>query len=96
MSVTLATAKAAYLDNADWKDGGGDITKARAFRTACTQLIVFMPTQGQQGSISLGFSIRSIMDSKKAVDAWLSSQEDEIGTTLSGRQTYTDYSTYRS
>lgn len=48
MSVTLTSAKAAYLDNADWAESGS-LDKARAFSTACRRLLLLVPKRSRLG-----------------------------------------------
>ena len=72
--ATLATAQAAYLDNADY-DEDASVSKAKAFRTACRQLIVLLPSTTMRGAgsnqQSIGFRTDEIRKQLEAVESWL-------------------------
>jgi hypothetical protein len=74
MAVSLTTAQEAYLDNADY-DEDASVTKAKAFRTACRQLIVLLPSNAMRGAGSnqqtVGFRIEEIRKALEAVECWL-------------------------
>ena len=75
MTATLDTAKAAYLDNADY-DSDGSVAKAKLFRTACRQLIVLLPSSASRGaggnSQSFNYRVEDIQAAFQEVNAWLS------------------------
>lgn len=72
--ATLATAQAAYLDNADY-DEDTSVAKAKAFRTACRQLFVLLPTSAMRGAggnqQTFGFHIEEVRTALQACEAWL-------------------------
>ena len=74
MAVSLTTAQEAYLDNADY-DENASVSKARAFRTACRQLIVLLPSSAMRGAGSnqqaMGFRIEEVRKALEAVECWL-------------------------
>lgn len=68
---TIDEIRAAYDDNASYEEDG-DVTKARAFITACRMMIGHLPTQSVQGpnnSISLGIDL--IAKQLDAAKKWL-------------------------
>lgn len=77
MSTTFAQAQTAYLDNAGYDGASGSVAMAKAFRTACRQLLVLLPKVSQQGANNqLQLSPDLV---KKALDdctTWLASNDD--------------------
>lgn len=74
--TTLDTARTAYLANADYADGAGDVTKAQDFRSACRSLLVLLPSSAQSsgaGATSTSWSLDKIAAELKTVEAWLAS-----------------------
>lgn len=74
MAATLAEARAAYLDNADYETAL-DAAKARRFLTACRQLLILLPSasaQGQAGSAE--FDILRIREEMDDARRWLLDQ----------------------
>jgi hypothetical protein len=72
--ATLATAQAAYLDNADY-DENASVSQAKAFRTACRQLIVLLPSNAMRGAGSnqqtASFRIDEVRKQLEACECWL-------------------------
>jgi hypothetical protein len=83
--VTLATAQAAYLDNADY-DESASVSKAKAFRTACRQLIVLLPSSAMRGAGSnqqtIGFRIDEVRRQLEVVEAWLAISDTDGGASV--------------
>jgi len=77
----LAEAHAAFLANADYADGSGDLTKAQAFRSACRSLLVLMPQSASKGQSSTSMSVTSIKAELDRVEAWVG---DHGGQTAGG------------
>ena len=69
--TTLTTAKTAYLENADYADGLGDLTKAYDFRSAVRALILLLPQQATVGGNSTTMSIASLRQELERVDRWI-------------------------
>lgn len=85
MAVTLATAQAAYLDNADY-DEDNSVAKAKAFRTACRQLIILLPSSGMRGAggnqQTFGFRVEEIRPHLHACEAWLAVNDTTTNTSV--------------
>ncbi len=81
--TTLDTATAVYLENADY-DSPASLPKARAFRVACRQLLILLPSAttraagGNQQHAS--FRIEAIERSLQEVEAWIASVDDAEST----------------
>lgn len=75
MSATYSTAKAAYLDNADF-DVSEDVAKCRLFITACRQLLVLLPSRsaGFQAS-ETEFSTELLEKQLASAREWLADQD---------------------
>ena len=73
---TLATARAAYLDNASY-DADSSATKCRLFIVACRQLLVLLPSSatGPQGTVA-EFSMESVRVELSLAQAWLSANDE--------------------
>ena len=69
--TTREEAITAYLANADYADGAGDVTKARAFRTACTALLILQPTEINQNGVGRKVAVEVIPKQLAKVDDWL-------------------------
>jgi hypothetical protein len=74
MAATLTQATDAYLDNADY-DTNGSVSEAKAFRTACRQLLVLLPQQQMRGAggnrQEVQFRMEAIEEALQGVEAWL-------------------------
>ncbi len=85
---TLADAKAAYLANADYADGGGDLAKAQAFRTACRALLLLLPQQTQQGTQMAMMNLLNLKAELDRAEVWIAARTQ-------GRIVYADVRTFR-
>ncbi|HOX08178.1 MAG TPA: hypothetical protein PK280_17415 [Planctomycetota bacterium] len=90
--TTLDAARAAYLANADYADGAGDLAKAQDFRSACRALLVLMPQSAGQGGSNVTMSMAEVAKQLAAAESF-------VGTKASAtapRAIYTNVSEFRS
>jgi len=90
--ATLAEAKAAYLANADYADGSGDLTKAAAFRTACRSLLVLLPQTSASDRHSVTMSVAAIERELNLVQGWI---QEHGGAIAAGRVVFGDTGDFR-
>lgn len=72
--INYQAAQAAYFANADY-DETGDLTKARAFRTALRRLIGLRPAKsrhGDSGGEEIQFDLKTLNDQLKQVGQFIS------------------------
>lgn len=75
--MTFVQAQTAYLDNAGYDGASGSVAMAKAFRTACRQLLALMPKLSQQGANNqLQLSPDLVRKELEACSAWLASHDD--------------------
>lgn len=75
----LATVKQAYLDNASYAEENS-VAKARAFETACRQLLLLLPQSAtQMGAGTVQFSVASIQAELDHVRQWRQTNDDAPG-----------------
>jgi len=77
MTTTLATARAAYLDNADY-DADGSVSKAKLFRTACRQLLALLPSDSSMAggfSSNVSFRVEEISRQLSSVQAFIANND---------------------
>ena len=86
MAVSLITAQSAYLDNADY-DEDNSTSKAKAFRTACRQLIILLPASAMRGAggnqQTVGFRTEEVRKSLSEVELWLTLNDTGSGSSPS-------------
>ena len=72
---TLDAARTAYLANSDYADGSGDVTKARAFRSACKALLILMPAMAVHGLNTIQMSLQNLKAELDSVNSWLAQND---------------------
>jgi len=76
LSAALETAQQAYLDNSSYF-ADGDVAKAKAFVTACTQLEMLIPERTRQGArfeTAFGVNLTNIAQSKSNAENYIRSK----------------------
>ena len=71
------SAATGYLASTDYADGAGDVTKARNFRSACTALILTLPSYAGRGGASTTFDVKLLKQAKDDVSEWLAAHDTE-------------------
>ena len=94
MAVTLTEALENRLDNADYDDSGS-VSKAKAFRTACRQLLTLLPVASMRGAGSnqqtVNFRVEEIRKDIESVESWIAIND----TTSNPAVVHPDFSFYR-
>lgn len=84
---------AAYMDNAGYEEDG-DVTKAKAFVTACRMLIRYpsrLQVGGRQAGHEMEIDVAELRAEMAAAQSWIAANDQPTG----GRTTYGDFSTFR-
>lgn len=71
-----AAARAAFVVNADYREGAGSTAKAEAFCTACRRLMLLQHVSAAKGgpaAASETISVESIQRELRAAESWLAS-----------------------
>ena len=93
--LNLQTAKQAHFDNAGYRTTTS-VTMARAFATACHQLIGLLPKSGQHGGTggeAYSFDHASLLKQAQEAEAYASKV---AANSVAGSQiTHTDFSNFR-
>jgi len=76
-SSTLSEIEAAYIDNSDWRDGDGDITKARAFAQACRVLLLKYNTSVSGGGASFSRDLGNLRAQLDEAVEWLGANDTD-------------------
>lgn len=78
----IEAIKTAYIDNVDYDDGSGNVTKARAFKNACRKLLMIQPQMAMHHA--MGGPHQVMLDTKlipqqlEQVTAWLQVNDSAI------------------
>jgi len=75
---TLAEVEAEYRSNADYDDGAGDITKARAYRTAIRYLLQMYPSQFGSDQTQVSRNLEMFDRELKRVQSWLDANDSAV------------------
>lgn len=82
MSLTSASSHddivAAYVDNSDYADGAGDVSKARAFVQSCRILLIKRPSSAAHGPESASFDMRLLREEMLAAQSWLNANDSTL------------------
>lgn len=88
---TLDQIKASYLDNGSYLEDS-DVTKCKAFITACRLLLLKLPQSARKGDSELTLSISSIQSELKFAKQWLATAN---AAAAGGGIRYADFSNLR-
>lgn len=91
-SSTLTQIIAAVVDNASYEEDD-DITKAKAFVTACRILIFKLPAEQSNRVATTKFSIADLRKMKSEADAWL--EKKGSGTSYSNKIVHPSFADFR-
>lgn len=71
----IEAIKTAYIDNVDYDDGAGDVTKARNFKNACRKLLMIQPQMAMHfamgGNHQVQIDTKLVENQLKQVTSWL-------------------------
>lgn len=70
MAATFDEVADAYLDNADFEETSS-LTKARAFVTACTRMLVLLPSSASDQASAQSFDMGQIMAAKTRAENFI-------------------------
>ena len=79
-TTTYSEAMAAYIDNADYEEDES-VSKAKAFITACRQLLVLLPQKSALDGTNIEHDLKNIADEMQNARNWLAAND----TSTSGR-----------
>lgn len=91
---TLADARQAYLDNADYADVGSS-AKARAFIVACRSLLILQPSRSMATSHQVEFMPQLISAQLQEAKDWLAINDPAAAGKGGGHKRYFDISGMR-
>lgn len=91
---TLADARQAYLDNADYADVASP-SKARAFITACRSLLILQPARSMASSHQVEYQPSLIAQQLQEARDWLAINDPTGGGNGAGHKRYFDISGLR-
>jgi hypothetical protein len=89
---TLQEIRDAYLANAGYEEAN-DITMARAFVTACRQLLIALPSNMASDGQSASHQINEIRQAMQAAREWINSQAQQ--TTGNARVNHPSFERFR-
>ena len=84
LRTELADAQTAYLENADYAEASS-VTKAKAFVTACTRLLLLLPAMTRQASrFELQIDTKLIPEALKRAEDWIAAISGSTASQVRG------------
>lgn len=96
-SSTLTQVRNAYFDNAGYEENGSP-SEAKAFITACRQLLVRQPSRsskGGRGGEEIEINLTVVSEQLREAQAWLAENGTDTDAGGPGTFKHLDFSTFR-